>query len=426
MIISRMHTLTASLFLGLLLIQGCSEAAKEIERPERIQSLRVVIYDKETYSTLAGLWEEYYKAFPSEDAYGNWMYAARYAGHPEYDKLLEKGLKKYTANPILLYLAGIQRCGLHDDIEGRNYLERAVALDPFYMDPWFALVIHYIDQDDPERTNIALRRLLEGGAIQDDVMDYSYNMLASLSENAILITNGDNDTYPGWILTRLLNHRPDVSIVNRSLLNSDWYPMYLIKEGLPKFITQSQLEELRTKILNDIKEKKTSFPSGGLLSDTLMVRLIESAAQKGQPVYFAATLASSEVADRYRKKGRNLGLVTLVTPPAESYPAELKRLLKTWLDDFRTGGLDSWRLHHAKEADAGRKLVNNYAGSLYMMMDSISINAPEFRLDLFRWYQKHVSQLISQKMRDGMNQMWCRLDDIEEIRDWCRSQGYLE
>ena len=57
--------------------------------------------------------------------------------------------------------------------------------------------------------------------------DMAVNYLESCAPNAILFVYGDNDTYPLWYVQEVENVRPDIRIVNLSLLGTDWYIRHL-------------------------------------------------------------------------------------------------------------------------------------------------------------------------------------------------------
>ena len=89
--------------------------------------------------------------------------------------------------------------------------------------------------------------------------DYSYNILQTCEPNAIIFTNGDNDTFPLWYLQFVKNVRPDVRLVNLSLLNTKWYIRQLRDEEPKVPISLSDQEVDRLSVIPWPKPREVSF-----------------------------------------------------------------------------------------------------------------------------------------------------------------------
>jgi transmembrane protein TMEM260 (protein O-mannosyltransferase) len=65
--------------------------------------------------------------------------------------------------------------------------------------------------------------------------DYAVDMLQSVEPYGILITAGDNDTFPLWYAQEVMGVRRDVTLANLSLMGTDWHVRQMRRRQTPEF-----------------------------------------------------------------------------------------------------------------------------------------------------------------------------------------------
>ncbi len=107
------------------------------------------------------------------------------------------------------------------------HLKEAVRCDSSDGNAWIDLWIAGIKRQNILLMDESARRMVETGFMTHTILSYARWFLRALPPDAVLITNGDMDTFPLSAVQVSEGFRKDVAVVNRSLLNTSWYARFV-------------------------------------------------------------------------------------------------------------------------------------------------------------------------------------------------------
>ncbi len=211
--------------------------------------------------------------------------------------------------------------------------------------------------------------------------DFGANYLESMQRKGhpIILTNGDNDTFPLWYNYEVEGLRTDTRDCNLEYLQTDWYidqmkrPAY-DSPALPISMNHEDYKEGRLEYVPidtdsitigqtviSLKDKK------GLYKNELMVLEMLSQANWQRPIYTSISLGAGMLSFLHDHLVLE-GLAYRVSPTATGQQVDVERLYDNIMHRFRYGGLNKEGIYVDEDV---KRMANTHQLVMGILIDSL-------------------------------------------------------
>lgn len=313
-------------FVILLICFGITILPVNAQKPEKVYSVVKQIKSYDWYKTQAKLWkQEINKDSGNTQAWVNFYAANRMARMTDAETWnKEKGdyfqdlteivdyAKKAIPNTFEYYHIKVWDKGVFDKAQS-EIMFKAQKIDPDRIDMITNYVSYYEINRDKENMKKYCTKWFNSNDISSGIINYNYNVLNTLEDNAIIFTNGDNDTYPLWILQYAKGIKKEVGVFNVNLIRIESYRDKLLAENkIPAFDYEKFKKDYKTEM---------DYPQA-------IIRHIIKNTKR--PIYMASTLSS----EYYKEYEKDLYLTGLAFKYSESDMDNMALIRKNYEKNF--------------------------------------------------------------------------------------------
>ena len=211
--------------------------------------------------------------------------------------------------------------------------------------------------------------------------DFGANYLNSMQREGhpIILTNGDNDTFPLWYNHEVEGVRTDTRVVNMEYLQTDWYIDQMKRQAydsppLPISLSHEDYKEGRMEYVPIDTDSIAIGPATislkgkkGLFKNELMVLDMLLQANWERSVYMSISMGS-DILPFLRDHLVLEGLAYRISPTATTQRIDVERLYDNIMHRFRYGGLSTKGIYVDEDV---KRMANTHQLIMGVLIDSL-------------------------------------------------------